>query len=117
MNIWNKLISLALIPAMGLLSTAALADVSGDPDYSVNATNLLVGKDAQIKSANQCEGATFFKNAFPSLTNGTPGRASPSYTASFSARPAERISSISLSMAKPSAWRSSGTTIIHSISR
>jgi hypothetical protein len=73
MDIRNRLFALAFMPVLGLFAVATLADVAVAPLPSANATNLLVGKDAQIKSANQCEGATFFKNAFPSLTNGTPG--------------------------------------------
>lgn len=66
----KNLSALAVTPVLSLFMAAAMADVSGLPNMSGNG---IVPIDGQIKNRNQCDGATFFKNVFPSLTNGTPG--------------------------------------------
>ena len=66
----NRLFALVLMPVLSLLATATLADLSAEPDDSGNGISPVLG---QIKNQKQCEGATFFKNVFPSLTNGGLG--------------------------------------------
>lgn len=70
MDMKKKLIALAGIPVLYLFTSVALADVSGLPDESGNGIAPTFG---EIKNRNDCDGATFFKNVFPSLTNGNPG--------------------------------------------
>ena len=70
MEMKKKLIALASMPVLGLLAASSLADVSGLPNASGNGISPVFG---EIKNRNQCDGATFFKNQFPSLTNGGPG--------------------------------------------
>lgn len=56
--------------ALSLLTNMALADVAGLPDGSDEAVPTI----GQIKNKNACDGTSFFKNKFPSLTNGpAPG--------------------------------------------
>ena len=66
----TRLFALAWMPVLGLLAAVTLAGELGLPDDSDNATP----EAGIIKNQNQCpSGTAFFKNAFPSLTNGTPG--------------------------------------------
>ena len=70
MNIKKKLFALAWTPVLSLFAAAALADVTGLPQASGNAIQAYEG---EIKNRNHCPpDTTFFKNKFPSLTNGTP---------------------------------------------
>ena len=62
-----RLFALAVMPALSLFASATLADVSGPPGVS---GNLVPAVEGEIKNAKACEGATFFKNEYPSLTNG-----------------------------------------------
>ena len=62
--------ALAVMPVLSLFTSVALADVSGVPLDSQNG----IASDGEIKNRSQCPASsTFFKNAFPSLTNGTSG--------------------------------------------
>ena len=71
MDMKKRLFALAGMPVLSLLTAVTLADVSGLPLESGNAIQAYEG---EIKSRNHCpSGTTFFKNEFPSLTNGTPG--------------------------------------------
>jgi hypothetical protein len=71
MNNNKRLFALAWTPALSLFAAVTLADVSGLPLESGNAVQAEFG---EIKNRNQCpSGTTFFKNKFPSLTNGNPG--------------------------------------------
>ncbi len=70
MDMKTKLFALAWMPVLGLLTAVTLAGETELPNDSDNATP----EAGIIKNRNQCpSGTTFFKNAFPSLTNGTPG--------------------------------------------
>ena len=66
----RALFALAGIPVLSLFSAAALADLPLGLTDSSNGITPILG---EIKNRNQCNGATFFKNQFPSLTNGSPG--------------------------------------------
>ena len=66
----KTLVALASMPVLSLITAIALADVSGIPNPSGNG---IVPTEGEIKNRNQCDGAAFFKNVFPSLTNGGPG--------------------------------------------
>ncbi len=70
MDMKKRFFAVAGLPVLSLFTAVALADVSGTPAPSGNEITPIIG---EIKNQNQCDGATFFKNAFPSLTNGTPG--------------------------------------------
>ena len=70
MDMQKRFFALAWMPALSLLSAVTLADVSELPLESGNAIQAYEG---EIKNRNQCpSGTAFFKNVFPSLTNGTP---------------------------------------------
>jgi len=70
MDMKKRSFALAWMPALSLLSAVTLANVSVLPLESGNAIEAYEG---QIKNRSQCpSGTTFFKNVFPSLTNGTP---------------------------------------------
>ena len=70
MNIEKRFFALAWMPVLSLFAAAALADVTGLPQASGNAIQAYEG---EIKNRNHCPpDTTFFKNKFPSLTNGTP---------------------------------------------
>jgi len=70
MNMKKRLFALAWMPALSLFTAVTLADVSGLPQQSGNEIQAYEG---EIKNRSQCpSGTTFFKNVFPSLTNGTP---------------------------------------------
>ena len=67
----KRMFALALGPVLSLFAAATLADVSGLPLASGNGIQANAG---EIKNRNHCPaGSTFFKNKFPSLTNGNPG--------------------------------------------
>ena len=66
----KMLFALVVTPVLSLFASVALADTSVEPDDSGNGISPVFG---QIKNQKQCDGATFFKNVFPSLTNGNPG--------------------------------------------
>jgi hypothetical protein len=68
----TRLFALAWMPVLGLLTAVTLAGETPVEDYyfSANGTAPL---DGILKSQNDCPDGTFFKNAYPSLTNGTPG--------------------------------------------
>lgn len=67
----KSMFALALAPVLSLSAAVTLADVSGLPLASGNAIQAYAG---EIKNRNHCpSGTTFFKNKFPSLTNGGPG--------------------------------------------
>lgn len=69
MDMKTRLFALAWMPALGLLTVVTLAGEADLPNDSDNATP----EAGIIKNRNQCpSGTTFFKNEFPSLTNGTP---------------------------------------------
>lgn len=67
----KRMFALAWMPVLSLFTAVTLADVSGLPLKSGSETQAELG---QIKNRNHCpSGTTFFKNKFPSLTNGNPG--------------------------------------------
>jgi hypothetical protein len=68
----TKLFALAAMPVLSLLTSVTLAGETNLDDYDVsaNGTPPLAGL---LKNRNDCPDGTFFKNAYPSLTNGTPG--------------------------------------------
>lgn len=67
----TRILALAGMPALSLLTVVALADVAERPQDSGNGIQAEFG---EIKNRNHCpSGTKFFKNAFPSLTNGGPG--------------------------------------------
>jgi hypothetical protein len=66
----KTLLALAVTPVLCLFSSVTFADVSGIPNATGNG---IVPTFGEIKNAKACGDATFFKNKFPSLTNGTPG--------------------------------------------
>ena len=66
----RALLALAGLPVLGLFTSVALADLSQPPNNSGNGITPVLG---EIKNRAQCDGAAFFKNEFPSLTNGSPG--------------------------------------------
>jgi len=71
MNLGRKLLALVGMLVMSLFTPAVLAGEAAAPDashYGVPATDGNV-----LKNRNDCVDATFFKNVFPSLTNGGPG--------------------------------------------
>jgi len=71
MEMNTKLLALAGTPVLSLLAVVSLADVAGLPQDS---GNRIPAEFGEIKNRNHCpSGTTFFKNAFPSLTNGGPG--------------------------------------------
>jgi len=72
MDMKKRLFALAAVPVLSLLTAVALADVSGPPNVT-GIVGITADFPDQIKNRNECDGATFFKNVFPSLTNGTPG--------------------------------------------
>ena len=67
-----RLFSLAIMPALSLLAAVTLADETPLIDYeaSANGTPPTAGL---LKNQNDCRDGTFFKNEYPSLTNGGPG--------------------------------------------
>lgn len=70
MDMKTRLIALAGLPLLSLLTAVTFAAEADLPDDSDNATP----EAGIIKNRNQCpSGTTFFKNVFPSLTNGVPG--------------------------------------------
>jgi hypothetical protein len=70
MDMKTRLFALAWMPVLSLLTAVTLAGEADLPMDSDNATP----EAGIIKNRNQCPtGTTFFKNEFPSLTNGTPG--------------------------------------------
>ena len=71
MDMKTRLFALAWMPVLGLLTAVTLAGETNLPDDSINGA---IAADGIIKNRNECpSGTTFFKNEFPSLTNGTPG--------------------------------------------
>lgn len=71
MDMKKRSFALAWVPVLSLLSAITLADVADLPEPSGNEIVPVAGT---IKNRNQCpSGTAFFKNAFPSLTNGTSG--------------------------------------------
>jgi len=72
MDMKTKLFALAGMPVLSLLVAAAFAGETPLTDYddSANGTPPLEGI---LKNRNDCPDGTFFKNVYPSLTNGTPG--------------------------------------------
>ena len=71
MDMKRRFFALAWMPVLSLFTAVTLANVSELPLESGNAIQAYEG---EIKNRNQCpSGTTFFKNAFPSLTNGNSG--------------------------------------------
>lgn len=72
MNMKTRLFALVWMPVLSLLTAVTLAGETPLTDYDVsaNGTPPLTGL---LKNRNDCPDGTFFKNAYPSLTNGTPG--------------------------------------------
>jgi hypothetical protein len=69
MDMKTSLFALAWMPVLGLLTAVTLAGEANLPEDSFNGA---IAADGNIKNRNQCpSGSTFFKNEFPSLTNGT----------------------------------------------
>ena len=67
----KRFFALVWVPVLNLMSAVTLADVANLPEDSGNGIEPVSGI---IKNRSQCpSGTTFFKNAFPSLTNGTSG--------------------------------------------
>jgi hypothetical protein len=70
MDMKTKLFALAGMPVLSLFAAVTLAADAEPPDLSDYAT--AIDEDV-LKNQKDCSKGKFFKNAFPSLTNGTPG--------------------------------------------
>lgn len=70
MNIKRTLFLLTGMPVMGLFASAALA---GDADLPLDTAYASPVEGVTLKNQNDCPAGRFYKNQFPSLTNGTPG--------------------------------------------
>ena len=70
MDIRRTLFMLAGMPVLGLFASAALA---GDADLPLPTAYATPVEGVTLKNQNDCPAGRFYKNQFPSLTNGTPG--------------------------------------------
>jgi len=72
MDMKTKLFALAGMPVLSLLTVVTLAGETPLSDYD-NSANETPPSEGILKNRNDCPDGTFFKNVYPSLTNGTLG--------------------------------------------